>query len=188
MSSSNLIRWSGLACMAGGPLLAVGGLLVYTDVPALLRSVIILLGLVLIQLGLLGLYARQVGKAGALGIIGFLLAFIGTALFVGATYSDQFLKPVIEREAPALLESFDGPFGPSPYGEVVMVSIALFDLGWLVFGVATLRARVLPRWASLLLLIGVVLVGILGPFPFYAVVFGAALLWLGYALWSGTVR
>ena len=63
-------------------------------------------------------------------------------------------------------------------------------LGGLLFGIATLRAGVLPRWAGGLLAIGVVLplvASSLVPHPFdriFAVPVGLALAWLGYALWA----
>jgi hypothetical protein len=60
----------------------------------------------------------------------------------------------------------------------------------MLFGVATFRAGVLPRWAAALLAVGTLL-PILGsslvPHPFdriFAVPVGLALAWLGYALWS----
>ena len=63
-------------------------------------------------------------------------------------------------------------------------------LGGVLFGVATFRAGVLPRWAAGLLVVGTLL-PILGsslvPHPFdriFALPVGLALAWLGYALWS----
>jgi hypothetical protein len=48
-------------------------------------SLLYLLGGVLLQLGLVGLYIRQSGPLGILGLVAFLVAFLGTALAVGAT-------------------------------------------------------------------------------------------------------
>jgi hypothetical protein len=59
----------------------------------------------------------------------------------------------------------------------------------LLFGVATFHARILLRWAGLLLAAGTVM-GPLAAFvpldwqPKAAIPFGVALLWLGYSLWS----
>jgi uncharacterized RDD family membrane protein YckC len=59
-----------------------------------------------------------------------------------------------------------------------------------LFGIATFRARVLPRWAGALLALNAVLVplGALVP-PEYQpkiimIPIGLALVWLGYALWA----
>ena len=66
----------------------------------------------------------------------------------------------------------------------------MFILGPLLFGIATFRARVLPRWAGALLALNAVLVplGALVP-PEYQpkiimIPLGLALAWLGYALFS----
>jgi hypothetical protein len=65
----------------------------------------------------------------------------------------------------------------------------LYILGPLLFGIATFRARVLPRWAGALLILGTVLipVGAVVPpamQPKIMLPVGLAMAWLGYALWS----
>ncbi|MFN8484250.1 MAG: hypothetical protein U0768_14530 [Anaerolineae bacterium] len=58
-----------------------------------------------------------------------------------------------------------------------------------MFGVATFRARVLPRWPAALLTVGAILTPAAALLPhemqrFAAVPVAVALAWLGYALWS----
>jgi hypothetical protein len=58
-----------------------------------------------------------------------------------------------------------------------------------VFGVAIIRAGILPKWAAGLAIIGSVPVGLTPVVPLLvaktgAVVFGLGYVWLGYALWS----
>ena len=65
----------------------------------------------------------------------------------------------------------------------------MYILGPLLFGIATFRARVLPRWAGALLVLGAVLipVGALVPpelQPKIMIPVGLAFAWLGYALFS----
>ena len=73
------------------------------------------------------------------------------------------------------------------------------SVGYLVLGIATYRARVLPRNVSVLLIVGtlanIVLpkLGAIDPSldPLWVVgfvLFGAAVSFLGYALWSGTTE
>jgi hypothetical protein len=72
---------------------------------------------------------------------------------------------------------------------VWLVAGPLYILGGLLFGIATFRARILPRWAGVLLALGTAM-GPLAAFlplelqPKVAVPVGLALIWLGYALWS----
>jgi len=65
----------------------------------------------------------------------------------------------------------------------------LYLFGGLLFGIATVRAAVLPRWPAVLLAVTALVTpaAILLPHPiqrFAAVPMGIALAWLGYALWS----
>src|SRR5215210_5144576 len=59
-----------------------------------------LLGMVLILFGLFGLYASQSEAAGTLGLVGFLVAFLGTALAAGASWAQTFIAPLLATEAP----------------------------------------------------------------------------------------
>jgi hypothetical protein len=71
-----------------------------------------------------------------------------------------------------------------------ILTAPLYILGGLLFGIATFRAGILPRWAAGLLAVGTTLgpvVAALLPLehqPKVAVPMGIALAWLGYALWS----
>ena len=62
-------------------------------------------------------------------------------------------------------------------------SYILAALGWLLFGVATLRAGVYPRWAAILLIVGAVLLGL--PVPGTEIVLAVAIAWLGFTLFTG---
>ena len=104
MQPESPVRWGGLAALLAGALIALSELLrLYIDLvdPALYRSVfpfdgaLGLLLAVLVQLGLVGLYARQARSVGTLGLVGFVLAFIGVQLSMGTSFVDAFAKPVI---------------------------------------------------------------------------------------------
>jgi hypothetical protein len=138
-----------------------------------------LLGAVLLLGGLVGLYAYQSESAGPLGFAGFAVAFLGTALMIGASWSSVFVEPYIAGVAPELLE--EEPGGLLNLG--FTLSFGLVSLGWLLFGVASLRARVYPRSASILLIIGAALTFV--PLPFTAIVFAVSVAWLGFVLLTG---
>jgi hypothetical protein len=142
-----------------------------------------IMALVLIILGLVGLYSRQVEQAGTLGLIAFLVALIGTVMVAGLQWSAAFIGPWLAEVAPELLDT--EPSGVLTAG--FMLSFALLALGWLLFGLASLRARVLPRGAAVLLMVGAPLLFVILflELPGSTVVFGVALAWMGYALWTG---
>jgi hypothetical protein len=65
----------------------------------------------------------------------------------------------------------------------VLTFVVFGTLGWILFGIATLRARVYPRAAAILLIAGV-LINFL-PTHFTELVFNVAVAWLGFVLFTG---
>jgi len=149
---------------------------VATSAPYALVFGLYLLGALLLLLGLVGLYLRQADPAGMLGLIGFLTAFLGTALLVGAVWFELFITPPLAAQAPELSEAELGLAG-------FILSFLLAGIGWLVFGVATLRARVYPRAAAGLLIAGAVFS--FAPIPLAGIVLSIAVGWLGFMLFMG---
>jgi hypothetical protein len=202
MSAGQLLRLSGLAGIVAGGLIVLAEIFaVGVDLmdmatmattplsPAWIPlNLLELLGVILLLLALVGFYARQAAVAGGFGLFGFLVAFLGTAMFAGTGWSNAFNPPVVARTTPDLLASFP----PSPLGEAVLYSALLFAAGLVLFGVTVLRAGVLPRTGGWLLVIGGILSRVM-PFidqrfhiylPLDSWVTSLALILLGYALWS----
>jgi hypothetical protein len=187
VSSLQLIRWSGLAAIAAGVSLVIAELLsllffgydfsntATTDTYTFYSLWIMIAGL-LLPLGLVGLYARQLEVSGLLGLVGFLVAFIGTMLVAGFFWTSAFIAPLLAVEAPEFLATARALPG-------FFRSFIVFAFGWLLFGVATLRAGIYPRGAALLLIVGAVLVVI--PRPLTGIVLDAAVIWMGYVLFRG---
>jgi hypothetical protein len=213
MSTIRLIRWSGLFAILGGVLFPLAAIIHPNgeDLASVLMPMWVpahLLGLVsgtLMHLGLVGLYARQVEQAGWLGLVGFVLAFVGGAFASTIQYVTSTVVPLIAAQAPTL---FDQAMTPPPFAPPLFV--LGFILGHILFGFATMRAGVLPRGSGLLVIIGVVLF-FLGEISFLGqrlaapalqqvfdlihrlrvivllgdAAFGLGFAWMGYALWSG---
>ena len=59
-----------------------------------------------------------------------------------------------------------------------------FAVGWLLFGIATLLARVYPRIPTILVMIGAVIAVL--PLPFTGIVLAIAVAWLGFDLFTGS--
>ncbi len=185
MTSAGLMRWAGLAAVVSAVLSVVGDLLrLFVDVessetatttPYALVFLLYLLGAVLLLLGLVGLYTSQSEAAGVLGLVGFLAAFLATALLVGVLWFELFITPSLATRAPGLAEAELGLAG------FVLVFL-LGVVGWVLFGLATLRARTYPRWAAVLLMVGGVVAFV--PIPLAGLVFSAAIAWLGFVLFT----
>lgn len=195
MSSSNLIRWSGLAALVGGVLIVISDVLnavffpvepgseVMLTSPWFIVQILGLVALAFITLGLVGMYTRQAQKSGTLGLIAFVMTFSGMLMVFGLSWGEPFLGPLVAEQAPGLLSA--EPSGVLVVGSIL--SIVLFALGWFLFGLASLRAGVLSRGAAILMIIGALLSFVLTllDLPLWSVVLGAAVTWMGYALWSG---
>lgn len=203
ITASKLIRWAGLAAMLSGFLFIV----IQTIHPADTLSSVITeqwaivhyLGITMCLLGLLGIagiYARQVEEAGWLGLAGYLMFSLFYALTMCFQFTEAFISPLLQAEAPVVVENFlalaSGSGGEMNLGALAAVYTVvgvLYMIGGPLFGIATLRAGILPRWAAVLFASGgpIALLFSLLPHPFdrlAAVPLGLGLAWLGYALWS----
>ncbi len=202
-TASKLIRWAGVAAMVAGIIFAGIQPIHPPDVLSSvttgqwaiiqsLKTAMCLLGL----LGIAGIYARQVKEVGWLGLVGFLLFSLFYALTTGFAFAEAFILPQLATEAPKFVEGFLGIINGHA-SEVNLGSLpALYTLagvgyvlGGLLFGIATLRAGILPRWAAGLFAAGAVAPFVLAILPHpldrtFAVPMGIALVGLGYALWS----
>ena len=189
--SPSIVRWSGLAAMLGGVLWAADWVLfTIGHGPTTINEnqEVLSLGpdawgrfvvvpLALVAVGLVTIHYLQRSRAGWLGKSGYVVSLVGLALW-------------------AVANLILGP--PLP--------IIIAAIGMVLFGIATLRAKVLPRWSrSIPLVLGVLLIpgffltfpgfildfppfdwvyafGLSGYFTFIAQGLGWVL--LGYALWS----
>ena len=197
MTSGKALRWSGLPNVAAGVLVALF-LLLHPERHAAgtlggayeILHLIGVLSVILALLGLIGLYAVHVHQGGYLGLVGFLLAFTGTALRGAVAFFDGFVVPILAVQAPDLLNNLQSAF-PWPAIAVFPLTSACFILGFLLFGMMLLRAAALPRPGAVFLVLGAPLLG-LGPLSaplilpqIGSLLFGAGQIWLGVALWKG---
>jgi len=136
---------------------------VTTGTWAIITTLKVAMGL-LFLVGITGIYARQVEKAGWLGLAGFLLFSLNWALLAPFGFAEAFILPLLATEAPTFVQSFLGMFNGHPGGmdlgalaTIYAVSGVMYMLGGLLFGIATLRAGILPRWAAGLLAVAAAL-------------------------------
>ncbi len=100
-------------------------------------------------------------------------------LLAGALWFELFITPALAAEAPELVREELGLPG--------FILMLLFGaVGWVLFGVATLRAGVYPRWAAVLLIVGGALAFF--PLPLAGIIFSVAVAYLGFLLFTGQAR
>ena len=202
-TASKLIRWAGLSAMVAGMFYVLVGLFhppnVLSSVTTTQWAIVHVLAIAMCFfgiLGMVGLYAKQAEKSGWLGLAGFLLFSLWFAFILGFSFVETFILPSLATEAPKVVDGFLGMF-TSTASEINLgilptiwtLTAPLYVLGGLLFGIATFRAGILPRWAGGLFVIGTALAPVAALLPLehqpkVALPVGIALVWLGYALWS----
>ena len=132
------------------------------------------LALLLVVMGAAGLVirARNAGRFGVLGKTGIVVGAVGAAL------------PVLGSLVQGIL--FEGAYPYMPY--FVIPGVLALVVGFVLLGISVLRARVLPRWAAVLLIVGTL--AMLGfndqnALALMAIPNGIGWVAVGYVLWSG---
>lgn len=155
---------------------------------------------VLALVGITGMYLTQVRRNGILGLVGYLVLGAGYLLITGMTYLAAFVLPqLVTTDAAYVNDVITQIKGGTPAGDIGLLGIVLkvqdilFLAGGLIFGIALFQARVLARWATLLLAVGGVITILLTVMPdaFYRLLAfpnGIALIGLGYSLWTTTTH
>jgi hypothetical protein len=201
-SLATLLRWSGLALVAGGLLLAVASALhpsrettatiLQAEVRLVAAHVLFTLSSLLVLLGLPGLYGAESERMGRLGLAGFLAAFTGTAL-VAVSGNFGFLAPVLAAKSPQTIDAINAYLPVVAFNVVAFVG---FVVGFVLFGMAMAKTATLPRASGMLVAVGAPAqvvgfalaqtvspalwtVTILG-----SVALGVGLAWPGYQLWQ----
>jgi hypothetical protein len=197
-----LLRWSGLALVAGGLLMVVATVLhpsretpatiLQAEVRLVAAHVLFTLSSLLVLLGLPGLYGAKSVRMGRLGLAGFLLSFLGTTL-IAVSGNFGFIAPVLAAEAPATIDTINLYL---PVVALNAVAFGGFVVGFVLFGLAMTKTATLPRASGLLVAVGAPFqvvgfavaqtvapvlwtVAVLG-----SVALGAGLAWPGYQLWQ----
>lgn len=203
MNTRNRIRWSGLSALVAGICFVAMGLLhppetlaaVTTSRWAIAHFLAIAMS-VFGLFGMIGLYARQAKASGWSGLAGYLLWSCWLVLFLPFNFFEAFILPLLATAAPTFAAGFLGVVtrsaGAMNFGSLPALwalSDVLFLVGDLVFGIATLRAHILSRWAAAVFTVGIGLApaAALLPHrlePLVAVPIGLGLACLGWGLWA----
>lgn len=142
-----------------------------------------------------GVYARQMSKAGWLGLVAFATFGLSWWLQTGFVFAELFILPPLAGVSPAFVDSFLGIVNQHPgtldigaAGAVYGVTGLLYLVGGILLGVTTLRTGLLPRLPSALLAITALATPAAALLPhefqrYVAIPMGIAFIWLGFALW-----
>jgi hypothetical protein len=202
LESARLVRWCGLAPVAGGVLLAVATPLhptqerattiIASEVRLVASHALSTLSSLLIMFGLPGLYLAHRRGMGRLGVAGFLGAWSGTHL-IAVSGNFGFLAPVLAKESPAVIDPL---LNYPPVVGLNGFAVIGFVAGYAVFGIAIIRSGSIPRAAGILVamgapayLLGAGIAQLVSPAVWTVAVLGSVslgvgLAWPGYRLWQ----
>jgi hypothetical protein len=122
---------------------------------------------------LVAAYSWEADEAGAFGMLGFLAALVGTMFLAGDLWFEAFAVPWLGDVAPASLHLAGGTLMIGAF-----TSYVLFAVGWVLFGLASLRARVFPLPISIAIVVGGI-IGFQAALPPFAIPLAVAIGWLG---------
>lgn len=132
-----------------------------------LQSIVSLVAVFLTAVGLLGFHALQKESYGRIGRGGLYTAIVGALVQAIAV-----VMSLLSRGG-----YLEGPLA----GTLFPIGFMVLMVGLILYGAATLQARVLPRWCG----IGFIIFGPLAfvPWEYSVILPGLVLLALGYVLW-----
>jgi hypothetical protein len=145
--------------------------------------------------GITGMYLRQFRTSGLLGLVGYLIFAAGYLTMFSVEVIAAAVLPGLARSEPGYVNNvIVAAAGGTPDGDIggmqTLLNLAgiAYLAGGLLFGTSLFRARVLARWAALLLAMGTVGTAALAVLPESfnrpaAVPVGVALIGLGVSLW-----
>lgn len=155
---------------------------------------------VLALVGITGMYLRQIPQMRVLGLVGYLTFAVGYLLIMcTVVMAAVFLPALTDTEPQFVNDVIAANEGGATVGSIGQLPVlfgitgACYVLGGLIFGVALFRARVLARWAAVLLAVSTVSTAALAVLPPsfnrpLAVPEGIALIGLGLSLWRDQRR
>ncbi len=165
MSSPDLIRWGGLAATLAGVVWIANSLLALTVANTeedQWLAILFIVAVLLTLAGLVGLHTLQKENYGRIGRAGFYLVVISSLVqIVGLV---------------ALLA------GSQVLDWLILIGNLGVLVGFVLYGAATLQARVLPRWCGVGIIVGLPVTIALGDLG--NMLFGLLWLAIGYVLWS----
>jgi hypothetical protein len=146
--------------------------------------------------GITGMYLSQVRRNGLLGLIGYVVLAAGYLGIMCVTFTAAYVLPEIASANARYVNdviAVDTARG-TVVGDIGALHTAIqlagfaYLVGGLLFGIALYRARVLARWAAVLLSVGGVVSAALALMPdalyrLLAYPTGIAMIGLGYSLW-----
>lgn len=205
ITPSTLARSAGLSAVVAG-LLFIGIQINHPHLDATfatsaeytVRQSVKIVMAVLSLIGITGMYLPHAKRMGVLGLIGYLVFGAGYLVMMSVEVIGAVVIPTLATRAPDYVNDVFavamGGHAAGDIGALASLNAAMglaYIGGGVMFGVALLRAKVLARWAAVVLAVGTGATLAIPLLPMinerlFAVPTGVALIGLGYSLWRRT--
>jgi hypothetical protein len=202
ITPTTLFRAAGLAAVAAG-LIFIGVQINHphadvanvTTTEWAVRNSLKILMAALVLAGITGMYLRQVRQIGILGLIGYVVFSVGYLSILSSTFVSAYVLPSLAATNPGYVNDvLAAATNGTAKGDIGLLGLVLklqgiaYLAGGLIFGIALFRARVLARWAAVLLAVSGLASAALAVLPdaFYRLLAfpnAIAMIALGYSLW-----
>lgn len=188
MTLKNQLRWGGWWIIAAAVLVGGMNMLVYSNRHNAAIQAAYGVGFTGLILTSTMIHVAQARRSGMFG----LLAYLITALSLVFANVVTFLTLAEMAGIQEVHQVFTGIWNP-----VMRIAVYGCFIGWALLGASVALTGVLPRWAGILVAVGISLqlpaqyaLEIAGPLFFLftiggSALFAAGLIWIGWALWSG---
>ena len=203
VTTTGLTKAAGVAAAAAGAIfigVQIGhpqlDLTTITTTEVFIRDVCKVLMCPLALAGITGMYLSQVRRNGVLGLVGYVVYAAGYLSILGTAFAAAFVMPTVAafnsgyvNDVIAVTTGRGAATGDiGTLATVNQIQGVLYLAGGVLFGVALFRARVLARWAAVLLAVsGLVSAALtLMPDAYYRLLAypnGIAMIALGVSLW-----
>lgn len=202
ITTTTLTRAAGAAAVAAG-LIFIGVQIGHphldvqsiTSTEVVVRNTLKLVMATLALAGIAGLYLSQIRKNGLVGLIGYVVLSVGyVSIFATTLVSAYVLPAIVDTNPQYVSDVLAASTNGDPVGDIGLLPAVLqlqgfaYLGGGLLLGIALFRARVVARWAAVLLAVGGLVSAALAVMPdaFYRLLAypnGIAMVGLGYSLW-----
>ena len=178
MTTATLYSLSAIAGIIAGACIILGALL--NDLLKTERGTIFnFLGALIGLFAITGFYLWQRVEFGVFGLVAYVLIFIGFALIACIDYMGAFIRPGLTEEQMASLQNSSAVMA-------AMISGLIMLVGEILFGIATFRAGIFPRIATVLFMIGFLATPVRPVYPIITFI-GLTMSGIGIIWWSVTL-
>lgn len=188
MNLREQLRWGGWWIIVSSILMNSMNIVVYLGYHTAAIQAIYGVGFTGLVLAATTIHIAQARRAGRLGVLAYLISVLSLAYSNVVTFLILAELSGIED----IHQALTGLWEPG-----MRIAVYATFIGLTLLGIAIVRAGVLPRWAGILVALGIALqlpaqyaMEIAGPLFFLftvggSVLFGTGLIWIGWTLWSG---